>query len=278
MIATLRAIARRLSLGRAVRLEPLESEFVRITSELFRFLVTEWDCTKDVAGAGSFEITVLFRNRKVCLEIMLVEEAWIIPKVIPLSGGKVPAWFDGQLNDLYTGFPLEMFFELVDPSWHRPDHRKIANAQDIENELRGYAAELLTQGEPLFSGDQAVLEQMEGEMRRRLMDIHLKDWRRFVERVREGFDGPITEYVGGIVARSQLESVLKVWKGNRADDPVEEIGRLDLVFESCTEPLKWGSGQNITLPTPNARRWWRRPKWLVGSLRDYFAVHGEPSA
>jgi hypothetical protein len=270
-------MARKLSLGRPIALEPLEREFVRITLDLFDFLVSEWGCRSDVSGAGSFEIAVVFRNEQVAVEVMFSEESWIIPKVIPLRRGKMPEWFDGQLKDLFTGFPLEMFFELVDPSWQRPKHQRVVNAQDIQNELSGYASEFREQGQPLLTGDQVVFDQMESRMRQRLIAIHLKDWTRFVERVRTGFDGPITEFVEAVVGRSQLDSVLTIWKGDRADDPILEIERLDRVFEEYTEPLAWGAGRNIVLPTPNAKRWWRRPKWLTGSLRDYFATHGDTS-
>jgi hypothetical protein len=212
------------------------------------------------------------------VEILLEDESWIIPTIIPLKKGKMPPWFDWKLNDLYTGFPPEMFFETVDPSWKRPEHRKIVSAQDIENELRGYAEELRTYGELLRIGDRATFDRMQDLARRRLIEIHVNNWTRFVERVRNGFDGSITDYVGGIVARAQLESISKVWKGIRTEDPTEEILRLDRIFDECTEPLKWGTGRNMTVPTPNARRWWRRPKWLVGSLQDYFQVHGETKA
>jgi len=119
---------------------------------------------------------------------------------------------------------------------------------------------------------------MEDLARRRLIAIYLTNWSQFVERVRAGFDGSFTDYVGGVVARAQLESALKVWKGNRADDPVDEVRRLDRVFDESTEPLKWLAGRNIMVPSPNAKRWWRRPKWLIGSLREYFLVHGERKA
>jgi hypothetical protein len=182
----------------------------------------------------------------------------------------MPAWFDWKLRDQYTGFAPELFFEVVDPSWKRPDHHPVTSGADIENELRPYAEELRRHGKPLRFGDQAVFAQMEDRTRRRLIAIYLKDWSSFVERVRLGFDGAVTDYVAGIVARSQLQAVLETWKGERAADPLPEIQRIDRIFDQSTEPLRWRTDRNLLLPSPTARRWWRRPKWLTGSLRDYF--------
>jgi len=275
LLDRLHSLIPRLSSRRSIPLQPLQSEFVRITLELFDFLRTEWGYRSEVTGAGSFEITVLFKAKNVGVEIMLADEGWIIPKIIPLRNGKMPAWFDSSLRDLYTGFPLEDFFEFIDPTWKRPEHRRIESPEDIDDELRGYAEQLRKHGQPLLRGDRAVFDRMEDQMRHGLIVIYLKNWTRFVERVRSGFDGPFTEYIAGIIERSQLESVLKIWKGNRANDPVQEIQRIDNIFDDCTEPLRWGAGRNIMLPSPNARRWWRRPKWLTGSLREYFLVHGQ---
>ena len=224
-------VLRRLTRGFARRdqfpLEPLEREFVTITLELFDFLVSEWDFRSKMEGAGTFEITVSFLNRNVAIEIMLVEESWIVPKVVPLIRGKAPSSFDSELSELYTGFPMEMFFEVVDKSWQRPEHRKIADRQDIRDELASYATELRTYGHPLRVGDQAVMDLMQSRMRNTLIAKYATDWGVFVERVRTGFDGPITDFVSGVVARSQLESFLTKWGNSRIGNPTEQIERLD---------------------------------------------------
>jgi hypothetical protein len=271
----IRALLRKASGSAPIPLQPLVADFVRITQELFSFLVTEWGCQTEVSGAGSGEITVLFRNRNVGVEVTLVGEIWVIPMIVPLRNGRMPPWFDWKLRDQFHGFAPEQFFETVDPTWRRPEHRQIERSEDIERELRPYAEELHTLGQPLRVGDRAVFAQMEAQSRRGLIRIYVKNWATFVERVRVGFDGPITQYVAGIVERSQLDAVIQTWKGDRLDDPLEEIGRLDRLFDQATEPLAWGKGRNIVVPSPGARRWWRRPKWLTGSLRDYFLIHGK---
>src|SRR5207245_5984825 len=167
-MASLHSLARRLWHRQPIPLTQIQSEFIRTTLELFDFLVTDYGYRFEITGAGSPEIVVLFRNNKAGVEIMLADQSWIIPTIVPLKNGKLPAWFDWKLNDLYTGFPPEWFFEIVDPSWTRPAHRKIENAQDIKNELRGYAEELRGRGGPLLEGDRAVYERMEDLARRRL--------------------------------------------------------------------------------------------------------------
>jgi hypothetical protein len=107
--------------------------------------------------------------------------------------------------------------------------------------------------------------------------VYLANWARFVERVRTGFDGSVFEYTEGVTARAQLHSLLTVWEGSRHDDPVDKVAQVDRAFDDATEPLNWEGRWNPlrkqpwkVLPTPAAKRWWRRPKWLIGSLRDYF--------
>jgi hypothetical protein len=269
----LRGLLRRLLPPRRLVLQPIQADFVRIASARFDFLVRDWGYVAEVTGDEMFDLNVLFRGPRVAVEITFSEQTWILTKALPLSGGRLPEWFDAKLNDLYTGFALEDFFGVVDPSWHRPPHERIESAAQIERELHPYAEALARDGDRLLAGDAALLDDMRDRTRRETIAVYTRNWADFVARVRRGFDGPITEYTTGIIARSQLEAFLTVWQGSRADDPTGEIAGLDEIFEKSTEPLVWGAGTNAILPTPNARRWWRRPKWLTGSLRDYFEIH-----
>jgi hypothetical protein len=252
--------------------QPIPRDFVDVALELFGFLVTEHRFIERVVPDGP-EVWVHLIGPKVAFEIMLEDDGWITIDVVPIHKGKTPEYFDLHLRDQYRGFPLELFFEKVDPEWIRPPHPKVRSAQDIRSELAPYARELASHGGPLLAGDAALFAEMKGRVRSRLIEIHLDNWKRFVERIRSGFDGPISEYVSGIVARAQLETFQTVWSGPTADDPVDAIHQTDALFDQFTEPLKWGGGANVVLPSPAARRWWRRPKWLVGTLRDYFSKY-----
>jgi hypothetical protein len=255
-------------------LDPLEAEFVRIARTTFDFLIAEWAFRFEVSGYGTDEIVVLFKNVRIGIQVTLSGWENLMLFALPLTNGRGPEYFDSQLNDLYTGFSLDEYFGHVDPSWQRPQRAHLATPEQIEAALRPYGQELSLHGQRLLRGDPALLGEMRDLARQKTIEVYLRNWARFVQRIRAGFDGPITEYAEGITARAQLNAVLTVWKGNPEHDPVDEVARLDRAFDEVTEPLKWGAGKNLILPTPAGRRWWRRPRWLTGQLRDYFTQYG----
>lgn len=142
--------------------------------------------------------------------------------------------------------------------------------------LGEYAAALERCGHEVLRGDRAAFDQIARRARRELILTYVEDWARFVDRIRRGFTGTIAEYTSGITARGQLQALLETWKGDRSEDPRAQVERLDRMFEEVTEAIATlapvPGTQYSVLPSPDAMRWWRRPKTLVGALSDYFAM------
>lgn len=250
-------------------LNEAEREFVRIITTLFGFLLRYYGCHVEVSTPVRGDLIVLVANANVGLEFTLTDEKHVMILVLELRQGRPPRYFARDMTEALRGFALEDYLRSVEPGWRPEPLTYPTSSAHVERVLRAYSDLLARHAAQLMTGDADVVARMRDRMRRPTIDAYLALWSRFVERVRVGFDGPITDYIRGITARAQLAAVLNAWEGDRQDDPVAEIARLDRTFEEATEPLMWGAGRNAILPIPTAKRWWRRPKFLVSRLRDY---------
>jgi hypothetical protein len=254
-------------------LNPQESEFVRMTQQLFAFLtargLSKVEVENDIEG-----VQVRFRDATTAVEIRLESERRLFVEVVPLRRGQLPKRFDERGRELLTHFPLTRLMAHIDPRWRAPEQLDDIATRDELLEVLGRLAEALDQhGDRIFRGDRDVFAQVEARMRRDLAVIMLENWARFVDRVRSGFDGNIAEYTSAITERGQLESILQTWRGNPDEDPRAQLARLDGIFDDLTEPvpaMKPPRDLFALVPEPNAARWWRRPKLMTGALREYF--------
>ncbi len=254
------------------KLSPPESEFVRMTEQLFAFLaargLSRVEVERDIEG-----VQVRFRDAAMAVEIRLESERRLFVDVVPLSGGQLPKRFDESGRELLTHFPLTRLLAHIDPRWPAPeDLDDIATRDELLEVLGRLSGSLADNADRILGGERDLFGQVEASMRRRLALIMLENWARFVDRVRRGFDGNIAEYTSAITERGQLESILHTWQGNANEDPRAQLARLDRIFDDLTEPVPATKSQALfsLVPAPNAARWWRRPKILTGALREYF--------
>jgi hypothetical protein len=256
-------------------LNAAESTFVTIAEDRFGFLPKAYSCVEEVLPDAE-GVTVRFRNGWLAVELQLEDDERIFASIVPLADGQLPARFDSAGHEKLTRFPLDDLVALYDPSWRPPGERYSASsADDLLAVLTQYAAALEQHGGEVLRGDREPFKLIERDMRQRLILTYLEDWALFVDRVRRGFTGGIGEYTSGVTSRGQLEDVLRSWAGDANTDPRAQLEQLDAAFDGATQPVPTEDGDPLekqfsVVPGPNAMRWWRRPKHLVGSLREYF--------
>lgn len=249
-----------------------ESDFVRMAAELFAFLCDDFDCSLAVENDIEGE-TIRYMNKWVAVELRLESDEVILVEVVPLVAGRIPPRFDPDGSERHTHFPAAELIRYYDPGWEPPATEFAArDRSDLLDVLSQYAGSLRRWGASVLRGDTRPFATIEADMRRRLSLILLEDWARFVERVRTGFSGGIGEYTSAITARGQLESALRHWIGDSRLDPRAQLAQLDRAFDDATEPVTTDElvSSYRVVPDSSAKRWWRRPKMLVGPLREYF--------
>lgn len=250
-----------------------ESEFVRMTEQLFGFLrarhLSRVEVESDIEG-----VQVRFRDTTTAVEIRFESERSVFVDVVLLKDGQLPRRFDERGRELLTHFPLTRLLAHLEPAWQPPEQvDDVATREDLLEVLGRFAEALHRHGNRILRGNPELFAQVEAGMRRRLALIMLENWARFVDRVRRGFSGNIAEYTSAITERGQLEDILQAWRRNADEDPRAQLARLDEIFDDLTEAVPMADSRAVfsLVPAPNAARWWRRPKVLSGQLREYFA-------
>lgn len=254
---------------------PAEAEFIRLSEEIFAFLRTVYACSSEIDNDVE-GVTVRYHNAWLAVELRFEVDQRCFIDLVPLDDGRLPPRFDPQGNEPLTRFPLAELAALCEPSWKRPVRENVArDAEDLAEVLRHYAALLERCGDRVLRGDREAFARIEAKIRGELITILLRDWGGFVERVRRGYTGGIGEYTLAITSRGQLENILENWRGEPKPDAQTALMQLDRAFDESTEPISMQARsvrQTVTLvPDSKAMRWWRRPKILVGPLRDHFA-------
>lgn len=251
-----------------------ETTFVSAARDAFAFLRTGYGCESTVEPEAT-GVLVRFANRWLAIDVQL-EAPHILVSLARLVEGEMPRRFDASGNEVLTHVPLSDLIRLHDPGWQRPrDLGQTPTADDIRRVVTEYSAGLKRYGDGLLRGDPSLWVRLERDMREGLVGTLIREWTQFVDRVRVGFTGDIGEYTLGIQSRGQLEQLLRETASAASGRAIVES--LDRSFVESTEAMEArGMGRSKTysvVPDAHATRWWRRPKRLIGPLRDYFKGH-----
>lgn len=247
------------------------SEFIRAADLHFGFLKSDLGYKRGVEQDRE-DVAVWYADEKVRISIVLQGGDAIVVYITPLEDGEVPDPFDKQFNLRLTKYALEDLVPLYDRSWSSPSKRLSArSSKDFDEVLAAYANAIRRYGAAALKGEPLLFRQLADAKRRRLINEYIEKWSAFVPEVCKGFAGSIVEYVEGVNERAQLQTFLQRWEGSRTTDPIDRLEHLDDRFLACTEPIQFRYGETWQLlPMPTARDWWRRPRQMVGQLREYF--------